>query len=109
MLLARRHNRAPVEKRFAAIAIRGGMPTRLTGRCRDVGEGGLGAILEAFLEIDEVVALDVPAFFASEPLRAHACVRYRNGNEYGFEFVTLSASERNHIRRIIELRPSPEA
>ena len=109
MLLARRHNRAPIEKRFAATAIRGGLPTHFTGRCRDVCEGGLGAVLEAFLEIDEVVALDVPAFFTGEPLRAHACVRYRNGNVYGFEFVTLSAKEREHIRKIMELRSAPDA
>jgi len=108
MLLVRRHTRAPVDKRFAAIAIRGGRPARVTGRCKDVSEGGLAAILEAFLEIDEVVALDVPAFHSGEPLRAHACVRYRNGNEYGFEFVTLSACEREHIRRIIDLQPAAD-
>jgi c-di-GMP-binding flagellar brake protein YcgR len=109
MLLERRHNRAPVNRRFGAIAIRGGRPTRVSGRCKDVSEGGLSAVLEAFLEIDEVVALDLPGFHAGEPLRPHACVRYRNGNEYGFEFVTLSATEREHIRRIIELQPVPHA
>lgn len=109
MLLVRRQNRVAIDKRFAATAIRGGMPTRFTGWCRDVGEGGLGAALEAFLEIDEVVALDVPAFYVGEPLRAHACVRYRNGNYYGFEFVTLSASEREHIRQLIELQPALDA
>lgn len=102
-MVPRRHSRAPLERRFGATAIRGGMPVYLRGRVKDLGEGGLSAIVEAFLEEDEVVALDVPGFFGSEPLRAHACVRYRNGNEYGFEFVTLSATEREHIRKLIEL------
>ncbi len=64
------------------------------GRCRLLGEGGLGAIVAHELYVGEVVRLELPRI-----ARVYASVRYIHGNQYGFEFAFLDYAQRCAIRR----------
>lgn len=68
----------------------------IAGRGIDLGEGGVGAYTSSDLQVGETVHLQI-ALPAGE-LRLPACVRYRHGFDYGFEFLALGAAEREYIR-----------
>lgn len=57
------------------------------GRCMTVSKGGLGAIIEANLEIGQVVHLElaIAAHPAARALKAQ--VKNRNRSNYGFQFI----------------------
>jgi hypothetical protein len=67
----------------------------LRGISLDLGEGGLGAIVQGDLRVGEMVEIDVriPEF----PLNAVAIVRYTSSVQSGFEFLGLTAEERLQI------------
>src|SRR5689334_10168382 len=62
----------------------------------DLGEGGVGLYTPTDLQVGETVHLQIP--LPAGELRLPACVRYRKGSDYGFEFLALGASERQFIR-----------
>lgn len=71
-------------------------PSFVAGRAIDLGEGGVGAYTTSDLLIGETVHLHIP--LPAGEVRLPACIRYRHGSDYGFEFLALGAAEREHIR-----------
>jgi len=65
----------------------------------DIGEGGLGALLEGSLTVGEMVAIDLP--LDQHVLNAVAVVRYSTPANTGFEFVGLTAEERMQIASVV--------
>jgi hypothetical protein len=61
----------------------------------DISEGGLGAIVQGDLRVGEMVEIDVR--IAEWRLSAVAIVRHTSGIQSGFEFLGLTAEERQQI------------
>jgi PilZ domain len=68
------------------------------GRCFEIGEGGLGAVITREFPAGEMVLLELsfPQLPSLEPLRA--VVRHRMGFLHGFEFLGLGPEQREVIR-----------
>lgn len=70
----------------------------ISARGIDLGEGGVGLYTPTDLQVGETVHLKIR--IPAGELRLPACVRYRHGSDYGFEFLALGASEREFIREV---------
>ncbi len=74
------------------------------GRCGDIGEGGMGAVLSAEVPKGEVVAFEVQG--PTGELLAGRCVtRFRKGLLHGFEFFGLTAEEKSLVGSMCMGRP----
>ena len=71
----------------------------LHGRTKDLGEGGLGAVIPGNIAIGDVVALEFQLPLSNEALAFQAEVRYRQGFQYGFCFLHPTDEQRQLIRR----------
>ena len=80
------------------IALRSGVPEDLPGRCTDLSEDGVGAMVAGELSIGQQVAVELRLPNVGVPLRARALVRYQGRLHYGFEFVGLAPDQREMIR-----------
>jgi TonB family protein len=80
------------------IALRAGVPEDLPGRCTDLSEGGIGAMVAGDLSLGQQVAIELRLPHVGVPLRARALVRYQGRLHYGFEFVVLPVDQREMIR-----------
>jgi hypothetical protein len=49
------------------------------------------------------VSLEIPLPLSPYPLKVRAIVRYRQGLHYGFEFLTLSESQRDTVFRVCDM------
>lgn len=99
----RRFSRHAVDIRMAANVFRSGTVLSLWGRSTELGEDGIGGTLTAELEPGEVVSLELSLPLASHPMKLRAVVRYRQGLHHGFEFLTMSADQRDTLHRVCEL------
>ena len=77
--------------------------TFLFGDDHELGEDGIGATLTGELEAGEVVSMELALPMAPFPIKFRALVRYRDGLRHGFEFLALSAAQRDEIRRVCEM------
>jgi hypothetical protein len=66
------------------------------GRCGDIGEGGIGAVLGAEVPKGEVVAFEVEGP-TGEILAGRCVTRYRKGLLHGFEFLGLTLEQRSLV------------
>jgi hypothetical protein len=89
--------------RVAVQVFREGVVDSLWGRSNEMGQDGLSATLTGELQPGEVVYLEftLPATVNATKLRA--VVRYRSGFRHGFEFLTLSAEQREAVCRALEM------
>ncbi len=99
----RRFPRYPIDVHLSIHVFRTGDSVALWGRSNELGEDGIGATLTGALEPGEVVAMELSLPMAPYPLKFRALVRYRDGLRHGFEFLALSASQRNEIRRVCKM------
>lgn len=83
---ARRFPRFDFAAPMAVLIERPGESIRLKGQCRQLGEGGLGAVLPLDLEPNQRVLVEVYVE-ALTTIRAPARVTHRRGSVHGFEFV----------------------
>jgi TonB family protein len=90
--------RYPVKVPLDVIALRAGVPQNLPGRCTDLSEGGIGAMVAGDLFVGQQVAVELRLPHVGVPVRAQACVRYHGGLRCGFEFAGLSTEQRELIR-----------
>jgi hypothetical protein len=90
----RQFDRRPLEVR---LALRTADESHYRGWCQDIGEGGLGATVAAPLKVGDEVALDFELPGASEPVCVRAVVRFTDAFRQGFEFLTLTPSQRTAI------------
>lgn len=94
---ARRFSRQPISTPLDVIALRSGVPENLPGRCLDLSEGGVGAMVAGELTAGQHVAIELRLPDVGVPLRARARVRYQGKLRCGFEFVALPTEQQDMI------------
>ncbi len=90
--------RYPINVPLDLIALRSGLPENLPGRCTDLSEAGVGAVVAGELAAGQQVALELRLPNVGVPVRARALVRYQSRLHCGLEFVGLSMEQREMIR-----------
>ncbi len=85
-----------------------GKQESLNGRCRHIGLGGLGAVLAGELPSNELVGLEFTLPGSKDALRMRAAVRFRHGFHHGFEFLTVTPSQLELIRKAEKSLPPAE-
>jgi hypothetical protein len=92
----RRYPRMRVDRPVIAILNWPDTPVMtVPGRCRVLGEGGLGASMAQQFRLGEVVYLEI-----SSGVRVYAAVRSQSGFQHGFEFVLLRDTQRESLKRL---------
>jgi TonB family protein len=94
----RNFSRHPISVPVDLIALRSGVPENLPGRCTDISEVGVGAIVAAEMVPGQLLAVELRLPNVGVPVRARAVVRYQIRLHCGLEFVGLSAEQRAMIR-----------
>ena len=80
---------------------------RIHGRCFEIAEAGLGAVISSELGAGEMVTLEFSIPDASEAFVMRAVVRHRMGFLHGFEFVGALPEQVGIIRAFCQkLEPS---
>lgn len=74
----------------------------ISGRCSDVGHGGMGIVLTAEVASGEVLSLEFQLPGQTEVSAIRAIVRYRKGFIHGLEFLGLSAEQQRTIDAFCE-------
>jgi hypothetical protein len=90
--------RHPINVPLDLIALRSGVPENLPGRCTDLSEAGVGAVVAGELAAGQQVAVELRLPNVGVPVRARALVRYQSRLHCGLEFVGLSVEQREMIR-----------
>jgi hypothetical protein len=98
--------RKPINVPLDLIALRSGVPENLPGRCTDLSETGLGAVVAGELSAGQQVAVELRLPNVALAVRARALVRYQSRLRCGLEFVGLSAEQREMIRYWSYLAPA---
>ena len=99
----RRFPRYIVERPLKIIVYWEDMPIRTVhGNCHVLSEGGLGATVADDLYLGDVVSLEMPPIS-----RTYARVRNIRGIQKGFEFLQLSTTQQQAVRRLCELSRRP--
>ena len=92
---ARRHPRALFSVPMEIHHLGSGGIRKSRALSLDLGEGGIGALVQEHLQVGETVAIDFPLL--DRLLTAVAIVRYSSSCRSGFEFVGLTLEERSQI------------
>ena len=90
--------RHPINVPLDLIALRSGVPENLPGRCTDLSETGVGAVVAGELAPGQPVAVDLRLPNVGAPIRARALVRYQSRLSCGLQFVGLTVEQREMIR-----------
>lgn len=90
--------RYPVSVPVDVIVLRSGIPDSLPGRCTDLSEAGVGAVVAGELSEGQQVALELRLPGIGVPVRARALVRYHEQLRCGLLLVGLSPEQREMIR-----------
>jgi TonB family protein len=90
--------RHPINIPLDLIALRSGVPENLPGRCTDLGETGVGAVVAGELSAGQQVAVELRLPNVGVPVRVRALVRYQSRLRCGLEFIGLSVEQREMIR-----------
>jgi hypothetical protein len=99
----RRYPRFNIDVRMQVKMFQSGEFRSCWGRSTELGQDGIGATLTGDLESGEIVTLEIPLPLSPYPLKVRAIVRYRQGLHYGFEFLTLSESQRDTVKRVCQM------
>jgi TonB family protein len=91
-------SRHPINVPVDLIALRSGVPENLPGRCTDISEAGVGAVVAGELATGQQVAIELHLPNVGLPVRARALVRYQSKLHCGLQFVGLSMEQREMIR-----------
>jgi TonB family protein len=94
----RRFVRNPINVSLDVIALQSGIPNNMPGRCIDLSEAGLGAIVAGELVAGQAVAIELRLPNVGLPVRARAQVRYQDRLRCGLQFVGLSLEQQEKIR-----------
>ncbi len=90
--------RHPIRVALDVVALQSGIPHNMPGRCCDLSEAGLGAIVAGELIAGQAVAIELRLPNVGLPVRARAQVRYQERLRCGLQFVGLSIEQREKIR-----------
>jgi len=99
----RRYPRFAIDARMQVRMFQSGEFQTCWGHSTELGQDGIGATLTGELQAGEIVSLEIPLPLSPYPLKVRAIVRYRDGLRYGFEFLTLNATQRDMLRRVCEV------
>ena len=99
--------RRPVRVPLDVIALRCGVPENLPGRCTDLSETGVGAVIAGEVVPDQQVAVELRLPDVGVPVRARARVRHQSRLRCGLEFVGLSLEQREMIRYWVHRASAP--
>lgn len=86
----RRHPRYRADFPLKATALREDGYAEIQGRCSDIGQGGMGTVLNGEVPSGEVVSLELQLPSPLKSLAVRAIVRYQKGFVHGLEFLGLS-------------------
>lgn len=100
---ARRFPRFALDARLHVRMFQDGEFHNCWGHSTEIGRDGIGATLTGKLQTGEIVSLEIPLPLSPYPLKVRAIVRYCDGLRYGFEFLTLTPSQRDMISRVCEM------
>lgn len=79
---------------------------RIHGRCFEMAEAGLGAVISSELNMGEMTTLEF-ALPDEKAMEMRAVVRHRMGFLHGFEFVGLLPEQKEQIRKFCrDLKPA---
>jgi TonB family protein len=90
--------RYAIDVSLDVVALQSGIPYNMPGRCCDLSESGLGAVVAGELLAGQSVALELRLPNVGLPVRARAQVRYQERMRCGLQFVGLSVEQREKIR-----------
>src|SRR5580692_3498609 len=90
--------RHPINVPLDLIVLRSGVPENLPGRCTDISEVGVGAVIAGEMAAGQQVAVELRLPNVGVPVRARALVRYQSRLRCGLQFVGLSVEQREMIR-----------
>lgn len=90
--------RRPLFVPLDVIVLRSGIPENLPGRCTDLSEAGVGAIVAGELIPGQQVAIELRLPNMGVPVRSRALVRYQQRLRCGLQFVGLTPEQREMIR-----------
>jgi protein TonB len=90
--------RHPISVPVDLTALRCGVPESLPGRCTDISESGLGAVIAGELSPGQQVAIELRLPHVGIPVRARALVRYQSQLHCGLELIGLSRDQQEMIR-----------
>ena len=86
----RRHPRYRADFPLKATALRDDGYVEIQGRCSDIGQGGIGAVLNGKVPPGEVVSLELHLPSSLKSLAVRTIVRYQKGFVHGLEFLGLT-------------------
>ncbi len=101
----RRFPRHQLDVRILVHTFRDGATTTIWGRSNMLGQEGIGATLTGDLEVSEVVGLEFSVPLSPQPIKLRGIVRYKNGFQYGFEFLAVDPAQRQALTRACEILP----
>lgn len=78
---------------------------RIHGRCFELAEAGLGAVITSELPAGEMVTLEFSLPGVAEAYVLRAVVRHRMGFLHGFEFVGAPPEQREQVRAFCRALP----
>ncbi len=90
--------RHPIHVPVDFIALRSGVPETLPGRCTDISEAGIGAVVAGDLLPGQQIALELRLPDVGVPVRVRAIVSHHSRLRCGVEFIGLSTAQREMIR-----------
>lgn len=102
---ARQAVRVPLD----VVVPRSGVFENFFGRCTDLSETGVGAIVAGKLVLDQQVAVELLLPNFGVPVRARARVRYQKQLRCGLQFVGLPVEQREMIRYWLNRAPAQRA
>jgi protein TonB len=90
--------RQPINVPVDLTVLRFGVPQNLPGRCTDISERGLGAVVAGELSSGQQVAIELRLPNVGVPVHARAVVRYQSRLHCGLELTGLSRDQQDMIR-----------
>jgi hypothetical protein len=98
----RRFERYRFDVRMEVTVFRDGEVTHLWGRTNEIAADGVGATVTGELKSGEVVSVEFPIPIAPFIMKLRAIVRYSDGLRCGFEFLVVTAQQRETMRQLCE-------
>ena len=98
----RRHPRFPIDLRVTWIQGDGSTVRGAVGRACDISQSGISVFLPKTLHVGETSELQFKLPTCHEPMRVRVVLRTRDSFRYGFEFISLSAHQRNLLTQLCQ-------
>ena len=93
----RTHVRHAIRVPMDVIVLRSGVPENIPGRCLDLSEGGVGAVIAGAFASGQEIGVEMQLPNVAPPFHTRARVRHQGALRCGLEFVGLSKDQREMI------------